>query len=130
MRLPLPKLVACLLVAAFLPACATSGESSSGGAANVITYEDIQEISVTTAHDVVDRLQPRWLRSRGRTSLEDPTGGMPVVYLGSSRFGGVDSLHEISSTDIEEIRYFSASQATTRFGTGHDGGVIQVTLRR
>ena len=130
MRLSLPNLLACFLVLSVLPACATSGESSSSGDANVITYEEIEEISVNTAHDVVDRLRPRWLRSRGRTSLENPTAGMPVVYLGSSRFGGLDSLHEISSDDIEELRYFSASQATTRFGTGHDGGVIQITLRR
>ena len=130
MRLSLTNLLACLLVLSVLPACAASGESSSSGDANVITYEEIEEISVNTAHDVVDRLRPRWLRSRGRTSLENPTAGMPVVYLGSSRFGGLDSLHEISSDDIEELRYFSASQATTRFGTGHDGGVIQITLRR
>jgi hypothetical protein len=48
------------------------------------------------------------------------------VYLNNVRHGGVMSLRDILVTDIQEIRFISASDATTRWGTGHGSGVIMV----
>ncbi len=38
-------------------------------------------------------------------------------------------LNRMSTADIETMRYLSASDATTRYGTGYIGGVIEVTMR-
>jgi hypothetical protein len=35
----------------------------------------------------------------------------------------------MSANDIESTRYFSASDATTKWGTGYTGGAIEVTTR-
>jgi len=39
-------------------------------------------------------------------------------------------LYGMSTNNIETMRYLSASDATTKYGTGYAGGVIEVTLRR
>jgi len=44
--------------------------------------------------------------------------------------GELADLYGISIDDIETMRYLSASDATTRYGTGYIGGVIEVTTRR
>jgi hypothetical protein len=42
------------------------------------------------------------------------------------RHGDIQSLRSILIEEIAEVRFISASDATTRWGTGHAGGVIQV----
>jgi hypothetical protein len=81
------------------------------------------------AYEVVQRLRPGWLRTRGRISIQYPTAQNPVVYVDNIRFGSPNSLRQVSVDAIEEIRYMGASEATTRFGTGHAGGVILVRTR-
>jgi outer membrane cobalamin receptor len=125
LRLPVLALFLVLV-----PACATSGESDSRRSSDVITRADVEEITAQDAWDVVSRLQPRWLQSRGRVSIQSETAGEPLVYVDGMRFGRVNTLRQIHVDAIEEIRRISAADATTRFGTGHAGGVIMVTTRR
>lgn len=119
-----------LSVPFLLPACAGSGSSGARGPQNVITFEQIADIPASDAYDVVQTLRPRWLRSRGAVSLQEPGAGFPVVYVGATRFGDLESLRQISASSVEELRLLSAADATTRYGTGHAGGVILVTFRR
>jgi hypothetical protein len=39
------------------------------------------------------------------------------------------TLRNVRVMDIREIRYLSDPEATTRYGTGHAGGVIHVLLK-
>ncbi len=73
--------------------------------------------------DVIRRLRPSWLRQR--TSGDDA-----VVYVENLRRGGTNVLRNIAVEQLWELRYLDGSNATTRFGTGHRGGAILVTLRR
>jgi len=45
-------------------------------------------------------------------------------------YGELDVLYGFGTEDLEEIRYISASDATTRFGTGYPGGIINLITRR
>ena len=108
----------------------TSGPSRRPFAGqNVITRHDILTISATTAFQVVQRLHPEWLRARGRVSALDEDTDI-VVYVNSTRRGGVDELRSISAQDIAEIRFMNARDVTTRFGLGHGSGAIQVIMGR
>jgi hypothetical protein len=49
--------------------------------------------------------------------------------MGGVRMGGLEELHSIRAADVESIRFINARDATTRWGTGHMGGVIEVLLR-
>jgi hypothetical protein len=46
------------------------------------------------------------------------------------RRGGPEALRQIRIQELEEIRFISATDATTRWGTDHAGGAIEVKLRR
>ncbi len=133
-----PALAVSLAVVIAGCAAGTGGGGGGGSGSNVITAAQIEEISDTAAdaYFVVSRLRSLWLRPRGTGSFI--TGGQAtalVVYLDGARFGTVDLpatsgnniLRSIDSTNIREMRYLSAGEATTRYGTGHDQGAILVT---
>ena len=56
---------------------------------------------------------------------------LDVLFFRDGRpFGALDSLHQIGAETIDVIRFHSASDATTRFGTGYPAGIIEVITRR
>ncbi len=107
-------------------ACASSGppgQSRPRRSSNLITAEELSELSVSTAYEAVRRLRPGWLQGRGRS-------GLPVVYRTNTRWGdNPNSLESIQIDTINEMRFLSASDATTRYGTGFTRGAILVVTR-
>ena len=95
----------------------------------MLLEHEIRGAQVATAYQVVARLRPEWLRRRGRVSLRDPTAGAVVVYLNGMRQGGASALDAIMAETVLEMEYLNGQEATTRFGTGHGGGVILVRLQ-
>jgi len=90
-----------------------------------ITLDEMQTAqSLTNAYEVVQRFRPRWVRVRGRSSMS--SSAPVVVFVDNVHFGGVESLYNISVERISSIRYFDAADATSRWGTGYTGGVIEV----
>ncbi|MGH7476249.1 MAG: TonB-dependent receptor plug domain-containing protein [Longimicrobiales bacterium] len=126
---PRARPIALLLLLLPLAACASSADPGGGGSRDLITREQITNANVSTAFEVVQRLRPQWLRSRGPGSVRGDLS-LPLVYTDGVRFGGIDRLNDVNAMDIESIRFVSASDATTRYGTGHPGGVIAITTRR
>ncbi len=123
-----------LFVAAFalltvLAACA-SGTGGGGGPRrnpNIITLEELADHTTLSALDVVRRLRPRWLQGRGAG-----TGGtnLPQLIVDGARMGNAqEGLRTLPVSDIQELRYLNASDATMRFGTNFPGGAIMVTSR-
>lgn len=110
---------------------AASAPRPARGSANVITEAEIQGANVNNAYEAIQRLRPAMLRGRGSASSDDQSGTQGlVVYVDGSPLGGVQALGNISALNVREIRYLNASDATTRFGTGHPVGAILVTTRR
>jgi hypothetical protein len=111
-----------------LTACASSGGTArpSGASANRIVRAELEAFGgQADAYQAVQRLRPRWLQVRsgmGNTSV--------VLYVDGGRLGGVTELRSLRPSQIEQMEYMSASDATTRFGTGHSGGAVLVTTRR
>jgi hypothetical protein len=103
-----------------------------------ITTEELREAGNQTAYDVVQRLRPRWLVTRGTHSLsEAPRGwgaGRQVViipgndkikvYLDAVRLGGVAEMRKVASDGLTSIRFLNPRDATLRYGTGHTHGAI------
>ena len=118
-------------LAAFILAAAlgcSSGSRVPSRSADVITAAEMAAANLPTAFDVVERLRPHFLRPRGPTTLVSDT--RLVIYQDNLNLGGVDMLRQIRAAELQEIRFLSASDATTRFGTGHPGGAIIVTTRK
>lgn len=108
------------------------------GSATLITEEEIATGSYQTALDIVQNLRPTMLRGRGATTgvtgadasgYEGSVAGV-VVYLEEVRLGGIESLRSIPAAGVKEIRFISARDATTRWGTGHPSGAIQVITKK
>jgi hypothetical protein len=125
------RIVLFSLFALLVSGCASSGERERvpRGSADRISLAEIEATSLSNAFDLVERLRPAWLRSRGQASLQGGGSTEPVVYFENTRMGGLSALRGIDARSVGEIRLIRAADATTRWGTGHVGGVIQVIAR-
>jgi hypothetical protein len=117
-----------LVLTGLLAGCAGSGERAGGGARNVITAEEIRQLSVANAMEVVERLRPHFLQRRGPATFENPAS-TAVIYVDGVRRGGTGELRQIPASHAVSIEYISPADATTRWGTGHVAGVIHVRTR-
>jgi hypothetical protein len=99
---------------------------------NRITAEEIEAATRhNSAFEMVQGLRPAWLRSgRGGATISNPNAGAVVVYLDGVRMGGSGVLQQIPRRDVVSLQYLDRNDATTRFGTGHTGGVILVSTRQ
>jgi len=126
----MPRAPLALLLA--LAACggAAHGGMGSSLSPDLIGRDEIDASSTTNAWDLISQVRPNWLRGRGTPSLRDTQILLPVVYLEDRRQGDVEILRSFHTGGIAELRYINATTATTRFGNGHAGGVIQIVPRR
>ncbi len=113
-----------------LAGCSSGTQGAEGAPTttrNLITREQIEQAQARTAYEVVNRLQPHWLRVRSRGAGQpDPVR----VYVDGLLRGDTDQLRFLDATTVAEIRHMNSADATTRFGTGHTSGAILVTTRR
>jgi len=120
----LMPLVLTLLVTVGAASCASGGGSGGErrGSANRLVTEDLAGLDHLDAYEAVRRLRPTWLQTR--------TGASPGFVLnGNAQMGGIDMMRQISVSEVLEIRFMNARDATTRFGTGYVSGAILVTTR-
>jgi len=97
---------------------------------NVLIEEDILGAEATDAYEVVQQLRPNWLRRRGPTSRRSPGSGNVTVYVDGVQFGDASVLRSIPTGDMVGMAYFSAADATVKFGGRQGGAVIEVYTRR
>ncbi|HSJ24514.1 MAG TPA: TonB-dependent receptor plug domain-containing protein [Longimicrobiales bacterium] len=121
--------VSVAFVALIIAGCTGTTRRSPAADRNVITAEEMTTLENVSAYEAVQRLRPHMLQARGATSLSDPSASYPLVYVDGMRRGGIAELRGIPSSLVERIEFISPADATTRWGTGHVGGVIAVTTR-
>jgi len=129
-----------LLVVVVNVGCASGGAASgtaarSKGSQDVIVEAEITSRArdATNALQIIEQLRPQMLRSRGSSSLAPNAtaeDALPRVYVDEISYGNLNSLSNLNSIQIREIRFIKAADATTRWGTGHAGGVILVTTKK
>ncbi len=120
-------LLALLALTLGLTACASGGGTSGGarrGGSNRITSDELESVAELDLFSAVGRLRPQWLRAGTRGQLPE------VVLNGSHQPGGTESLRNIRASEVSELEFMSASDATTRYGTGFTGGAIVVSMKR
>ena len=127
------RLAALMLSLAVVTGCASSKTAAQAGAphrstGNVIGGEELIGTGATNVYEAVQRLRPQWLTSA--RIRRGGSGDELVVYLDSNRYGTLTSLQGLSLGGITEVRYYGASEATNRFGTGHTGGAIVVSMSK
>lgn len=117
----------------FLAACGGGGGSSQAtttprpvrGSSDVITEAEINAGVYQNALEIVQNLRPNMMRPRAGA------GAQPVrLYLDDVRMNDLTGLATVPAGRVKEIRFINARDATTRWGTDHDSGVILVTTKR
>jgi hypothetical protein len=107
-------------------ACAHAKVDRSVGRSDLITEDDIARAHVRTAYDAVVKLHANFLTKRGETSVLGTSNPEPNVYLDDVFIGAMAQLKNIQASDVSTIRMYRSWEATTRFGMGNMGGVIEV----
>lgn len=136
-------LLCALATTAWGVGCASGSPGSQGAGAggrasvtpdrsspNELSGDELRETQAANLWDALSRLRPQWLRARANASLIGGEGGEPVVYLHEIRHGPLRSLQQMNIDRVRRVRFIDGRDATTRFGTGHGGGVIMVDLDR
>ena len=117
-----------MLVAA-LVACASSGKGTPS-ASNVISRTELDAAGSATVYDAVLRLHPNFLRNRGPTSVVNSSARtVAVVFVNETEYGEIESLQRFLASRVEEVRYYSGPEATTKFGSSYGSGVIALKMR-
>lgn len=103
------------------------GGNAAGGDPDLLTRADFEQTNANNAFEAIERLRPQWLRRRTTSSVTQPEGDYPLVYVDNVRAGDINVLPTIPIDDIGQIRFVNPADATTRWGTGVTGGVIEIT---
>ncbi|MGH7712938.1 MAG: hypothetical protein ACREOG_16730 [Gemmatimonadaceae bacterium] len=121
------------------PASGTAAATPGGprGSATMITEAEIAAANLETIYEVIERLRPNMLRTRGQmgrisgASGADPGASTSTikVYLNGSPIGDLSALRSIQAASVKSVQYLNAADATTRFGTGVDAGAILITSK-
>lgn len=100
---------------------------------NEVSRTEIDERGAN-AHTVMQflrRVRPAWLRSRGSNSFTAAGAMYPVVYIDNiRRQGGLSALFQVPLSEVRRMEFIGPGDATTRWGTGHQSGVILILTGR
>jgi len=115
-----------------LIACASTGGGSAAPRIdrNIITETEIQSVPSSSLYDLIEKLRPNFLRSRGATSINAAGASeYAAVYVDGRSYGDLGSLRSLVSSQVQEVHYYDANSAAQRFGMINGSGVIEVTTR-
>lgn len=131
-RMRCPRVLPLLCIALWGCASASggSGSSPSRSSRNILTREEMGERSEQDLYTIVQQFRPSWMQIRGQAT---PTGGIRTVQVvidGTLQPGGLEVLRSYRGNQVEELRFLSGQDATTRYGLDVEAGVIVVTTLR
>ena len=125
----------CLLIlpVLILTACATttnSDRAAAGDDRDVISGEYLRQTDATNVLEVIERVRPNWLVSRGTRSMRLETE--IIVVLDETYFGGPETLRNFRPEEFRMIRYIDGATATSTFlgiGSRHVEAAIVLQTR-
>lgn len=122
--------------------CASGGGSSATTASQasatrgptpvsryVVTENELESVGDRSAYEALQQLRPTFLRSRDVQTESNPIPKPVDVYVNGGRTEGLGALTSIRASTVKEMRFYEPQDANTKFGSGHNGGVIAVTLK-
>ena len=108
--------------------CASSGASGARThrEPNLITEQEIESSGETNALDVVTKLRPMFLKTRGRSTVNAGGSEYASVFVDGQFFGELGSLRNINVSQIHEIRYLSGPDAVSKYGMRYGSGAVDI----
>jgi len=125
-RLALPVALIALSACASLP----RGPAAARDPQNIITWQAIERMNVSTAHEVMIKRFNRPPAGPLRGSSTSFEGSQePLVFI-DSNVSEVAALRTLPARDIESMEILNAIEGTMRYGTGAVNGVIVIKTKR
>jgi hypothetical protein len=121
-----------ILAAATVMACASAGGGGTtldANSPNIITSDQIAASAQTNAYDVVSRLRPNFLKSRGRTTVYGQGSDYATVFLDGQSYGDLSSMRNIAASQISSIHFIRGTDAVTTYGMQYGAGVIDIRTK-
>ncbi len=131
-RLARPLLFLLIVGCARASTSAPADATPAGRSSDVITAQELASSAVVggDALEAVRRLRPRFLATRGLTSIKIANAGSVHVSVNGGSLLGLTELSRMQATDLSEIRYLSARDAAQRFGTSAGSGAVLLVKTR
>lgn len=104
------------LLLSLISGCAAAPGSEGRGDPNMISAQEVESAGVNNAYELIERLRPMWLRSRGGRSIRLET--QIVVYLNRSMLGDPEALRDIPIEIVRSVRVLDAAEAGRLPGLG------------
>lgn len=101
----------------------------AGSRHDVITRDELDSAGTISVYDAIMRRRANFFRNRGPTSINSSSAPRAIVFMMQQPYGEIESLRNIPAERIESIRYYSGTDAATKFGKIYNGGVIQLIPR-
>lgn len=136
MTIRIGTLAVVLLAGVTFPACSSTQSGSdtrpavATGGHNMLVEAQLQASTERTLYEMIQRQRPTFLRSRQVRSNTTPVPEPVHVFIDGTRAEGLDALKLFNPKNVKEVRFYEPHEANVRFGTGHHGGLIAVTLLR
>jgi hypothetical protein len=120
-----------VLLIAFSAACASGGAAGGGGgggggSANQVTATELAAAAQNAGEplrETIQKIRPQWLVVRtGQPS--------PIVFIDGVNSGELNILQTITTGRVDRVAYVRPEAAASRFGSGFEGGAIEVFLKR
>jgi hypothetical protein len=112
-------------------ACASSGTAGTPvrREPNLITEQEIAASNESNVYDVVNRLRPMFLKTRGRSTINAGGSEYASVFLDGQFYGELGSMRNIVASQIQEIRYLSGPDAVSKYGMRYGSGAVDVRTK-
>jgi len=121
------------LLMTLLLSCAAPGAGSGRQLSDpdFIMRDEIDESgSSRTAWDLVNSIRPQWLFTRGISTLSQAVGAETIIiYMDNARLGTPNSMRGVPLGNVQYLQFFSAPEATLRWGGGHLQGAILISTQ-
>ena len=118
-----------VLVATAAIACAPPAPRGERRDTNFITREELLASNTSNIYEAIAALRPNMLRSRGPKNFDPNASQLPHVFMDGQAYGDIETLRSLSVPSVLSVRFVSAPDATTKYGTNYSSGVIELTTR-
>jgi hypothetical protein len=124
-----------VVIAGLAVACSSNPKTTTETTAtssdrNIITETEIAQMPSTSLYDLIQKVRPEFLRSRGTSSFSTANTEYPVVFVDGRAYGDMASLRTLVSAQVSQVRYYDAMAAQAKFGVIKASGVIDVTVKQ
>lgn len=112
-------------------ACASAGATGNGTYRDpvAISEQEIAASNESNAFDVVQRLRPMFLKTRGRSTINAGRSEYASVFVDGAYYGQLNSLRNLIPNQIHEIRYLSGPESAGKYGLGYGSGAIEIRTK-